>query len=102
MATVVKKFNTATTGALPAVATARPANKFTLQVKGVAVAATSWTVLLEGSLDGVNFTTLATHNATDGSTIFAVDKVCSWVRPNCTALTLGSATSINVFVGAMN
>jgi hypothetical protein len=36
----------------------------------------------------------------DGTTVFIVDKPCAWVRVNVTALTLGSATSLSVFVTA--
>lgn len=75
-------------------------NKYAIQVKGVGGSLTSWTVTLEGSLDGVNWTTLATHNANDGSTVFAVDKPCLAIRATVSALSLNTATSITVTIAA--
>jgi hypothetical protein len=80
------------------IALAGGARSFGLEVKGVGAAPTSWSVNLEGSLDGVNWTALLTHNAGDGSTQWAVDKPVSQVRVNVTALTLGGASAINVNV----
>lgn len=84
-------------------ATSHPYATYAIQVKGVAGAASSWSVTLEGSLDGVNYTTIATHNATDGSTVWeTTGKPTLFVRPNVGALTLGgSATSITVIVVAV-
>jgi hypothetical protein len=72
------------------------ARSFALQVKGVGAAPTSWTVNLEGSIDGVNWTLLVAHNSVDGSTVWAVDKPVTQVRVNVSALVLGGATAINV------
>jgi hypothetical protein len=73
-------------------------NRYAIQVKGEGAAATTWSVTLEGSLDGKNWTTLATHSATDGSTVFAIDKPCLAVRATVGTLTLGSATAIDVYL----
>ena len=59
---------------------------------------TSWSLNLEGSLDGVNWTVLATHSTTIGSTIFAVDKPVTFLRVNVTALSLNTAPSISCYV----
>lgn len=99
MNTRVDNFTATGKGTIVAVTDA-PTSQYAIQVKGVAVGATSWTVLLEGSLDGVNFTTILTHNATDGSTVVSGSTLSPYLyfRSNCTALSLGSATSINVTI----
>lgn len=79
-----------------------PFATYAVSVKGASAAATSWTVLLEGSLDAVNWTTITTHNATDGSTVWeTTGKPAMFVRPNVTALSIGSAVSIAVIVVAV-
>lgn len=89
-----------TTGALDTLSA--PADevfaKFAIQIKGTGGVPTSWSVTLEGSLDGVNWTTLATHNANDGSLVQAVDKPCTHFRGNVGAVTLGPASDINVLI----
>jgi hypothetical protein len=80
-------------------ASANPLKHFGLQVKGTGAAATAWTVVLEGSLDNANWTTILTHqNGTDadGSTKWTgtQDAPCLYVRTRCTALTLGGATNV--------
>lgn len=78
-----------------------PPAHFAIQVKGTGAAPTSWSVNLEGSLDGTNWTTLITHSATDGSTQWsaaATPRPVTHFRSNCTALTLGTATNIVVRV----
>lgn len=105
-----KKFSAAATSTLPVADASSPGylvapggtlfNRYAIQVKGVGGTLTSWSVLIEGSLDGLNWTTLATHSATDGSTVNAVDKPVDKIRVNVSALSLGTATSINVFIAA--
>lgn len=75
-----------------------PFATYAVQVKGTGGAPTSWIVLLEGSLDNANWTTIITHNATDGSTSTdSTGKPFLFVRTNVTALTLGgSATDIKI------
>jgi hypothetical protein len=102
-ASVIKAFTgITTTGVQPQMLSAQgtPFNIYSVQVKGVAAAPTSWSVTLEGSNNGVDFTVLITHTTPDGSTQFAVDKPCVFIRVNVGALSLGSATSIGVFVAA--
>src|ERR1043165_1977149 len=97
MAAVIKRYPTnTTTGAKEAVAMPGPVHKYEVQLKGVGAAPTSWTLTLEGSLDGVNFSTLITHNAGDGSTQWTTEKPCLYVRANLSALSLGSATSVDI------
>lgn len=72
------------------------AHKFAVQVSIPSGAITSWSVTLEGSIDGVNWTVLITHAATIGSTQWVVDKPVSFVRVNVGALTLNTAPSITV------
>lgn len=79
-------------------------SRFAIQVKGSPDPLSSWTVTLEGSLDGTNFTTLLTHNSGDGSVVFMADsaspKPVRYLRVNVSALTLGPATSALVNVVA--
>jgi hypothetical protein len=102
MAAVTKNYTgLTTTGTFPPVgAPGVPFEKYSIQAKGVGAAPTSWTAVLEGSLDSTNWTALITHNASDGSTSFAVDKPCNFVRLNLSALSLGSATAINIYLAA--
>lgn len=104
MSSVTKAFSAAATGTQATLASpgSSPFATYAVQVKGVAVAASAWTVLLEGSIDGANWTTIATHNATDGSIVWeTTGKPTFFVRVNVSALTLGSAASINVTVLAV-
>lgn len=76
-----------------------PLRVFALQVKGTGAIPTLWTVVLEGSLDGTNFSTLMTHvTATgDGAVLWATGAApVLYLRSRCTALTLGPATNITV------
>jgi hypothetical protein len=74
-----------------------PFATYAIQVKGTGAAPSSWSVTLEGSFDRVNWSTLITHNAGDGSTQWeTTGKPCGHVRANVGALTLGSATNIVV------
>lgn len=83
-----------------------PVKYFSIQVTGTGAGATSWTVVLEASLDGVNFTTIMTHsNTTDsnGSTAWTPQPVpASYFRSRVSALSLGSATNIVVQIVGMN
>jgi len=77
-----------------------PVQSFSIEVEGIAVAATSWTVVLEGSLDNENYTTLLTHNTATGNKEILYSGATlypsRYFRSRCSALTLGSATSIDV------
>lgn len=88
------------TGAGASTAVRPDQSKFaSIQVKGTGGAATGWTVVLQGSLDGTNWTNIRTHGTADGDgvVLFAGDNIprpVAFVRLNVTALTLGTATNI--------
>jgi hypothetical protein len=68
-----------------------------VQVTGAGIVPTSWSVFLEGSLDGVNFSTIFTStDAIKQGVIWggAIDAPALYIRSNCAALVLGSATNI--------
>ena len=77
-----------------------PLSVFSIAVKGTGGVATIWTALLEGSLDGTNFTTILAHtNVTgDGLSLFigASAAPSRYFRSRCSALTLGPASNIVV------
>lgn len=59
----------------------------------------SFTILLEGSLDGQTWTTLATLNNTAGETQWTTGSVQFLsLRARCTAVTGGSSPTVNVYV----
>ena len=83
----------------------KPKTKFTLKVIGTGATPTAWSVVLEGSLDDTDYTTILTHasgaetNAElkySGASNFAV----SYFRSRVVSLTLGSATDIVVSIYA--
>lgn len=87
-------------------ATDSPVSSFALQVTGTGAAPTSWTVILEGTLDGTTFTEIMRHDNvqdSNGVTKFsgALRYPCNQFRTRCSALTLGSATDIVVQLLAM-
>ena len=102
MAAVTKNYTGLTTTRTfpPVGAPGVPFTKYAIQAKGVGAAPTSWTAILEGSLDSTNWTTLISHTTPDGSTQFAVDKPATSVRLNLSTLSLGPATAINVYIAA--
>lgn len=73
---------------------------FALQVSGTGGTATLWTVLLEGSLDNLTFTTLltSTQALANGTIIWSGTNLmpCLYFRSRVTSLTLGPATDIVV------
>lgn len=87
----------------------KPCSKFSLQVKGTGAAATAWNVLLEGSLDGTNYTTILQHSSAnplganaDGSTVWTEAGPFFYFRSRSAAtLTLGSATNIVATIAGM-
>lgn len=74
-----------------------PFSKFTIVVSATGTI-TSWTVILEGSIDAINFTTIATHTNLIGNNISIFSGVnltpCLYFRTKCTALVLGIGTNI--------
>ena len=73
-----------------------------IAVKGTGAVSKSWTVLLQGSLDNVNFSTILTHSTTtgDGAVLWSgsVLSTALHFRINVTSLNLGSASNIVVRV----
>ena len=83
----------------------QPVKHFGLQVKGTGAAATAWNIILEGSLDGTNYTQILQHATTGNSPPFgeSADGVTLWVQAgpflyfrsrSAATLTLGSATNV--------
>lgn len=94
-----QKFTTTGTGAV--VENLLPVKRFSIQVKGVGAGATSWTADLQGSLDGVNYTTIITHATADldGVVKFdSADKPVAYIRINLSAVVLGPASALIVTV----
>jgi len=80
----------------------RPVSVFTVTVEGVGVAATSWDVRLEGSLDGTNFTQILQHTQVTGDkqSVYSGSNrnPCLFFRSRCAGLVLGAASAIKVTV----
>lgn len=81
---------------------ARPVRRFALQVKGTGAAASAWNVVIEGSLNNTQFTSILEHsnagefrNAADGETVY-IDSGVPWLyfRSRLVSITLGSATNV--------
>lgn len=74
-----------------------PFSSFSLTVKTTGAVLT-WSIILEGSIDGVNFTPIATHTNLVGNnvTIFpGVNKTpCLYFRTRCSGLALGLGTNV--------
>lgn len=75
-----------------------PLQTFTLQVVGTNGTPVLWSVLLEGSLDGTNFTTIlrSTDALGNGTALFSGGSLYPvlYYRIRCASLTLGLATNI--------
>lgn len=68
---------------------------WSLQVQGDHVP-TSFTVVLQGSLDGLNWTTLISHATAAGGVLLPADatpRPVRWIRLNCTAVVLGASAT---------
>jgi hypothetical protein len=94
-------YTTAANGTTVDVST-RPCRRFALQVNGTGAAASAWNVVLEGSLNNSQFTTILEHsnagefrNAADGETVY-FDTAVPWLyfRSRLVSITLGSATNV--------
>jgi hypothetical protein len=86
---------------------AAPVKIFSIEVKGTGASATSWQVVLEGSLDNVNFTTILNHVNTfvgDGQVLYsgAALGASLYFRSRCVSVVLGGATNIVVTILGMN
>jgi hypothetical protein len=82
-----------------------PRQWFGVQVKGTGASATSWTVNLQASLDGTNYSTVLTHantTDTDGSIAWiSTPAPALYFRSSVSAVVLGSATNIVVTIVGM-
>lgn len=78
------------------------ARRYSLQVIGDPVAATAWSVDLEGSLDGVHFDTILTHTTGtgDGKIWWSGNQQfpALFMRAKVNTLTLGSASKLIVWI----
>ena len=77
----------------------RPCKAFALQVKGTGASPGAWSIVLEGSLDGTNYTTMLTHVSgtnSDGAVAWSSAALMPalYVRSRCVSLTLGGATNV--------
>ena len=77
-------------------------SKFSLQVTGTGAVPTTWTVILEGSLDNVNFTPIITHTQVSGNALILSTGSSffpmTFYRTRCSVLVLGAATNIVALV----
>lgn len=93
-------FVAAGNGTIISVATS-PVKYYAIQVKQTGVV-TSWDVRLEGSLDGVNFTTILTHTKVigDGEVVYIGALTASnlYFRSRCNAIVLGGGANIVVTI----
>ena len=90
-----------TTGNGVTVSAPLPASNFALQCISVGGIATTWTIILEGSIDGVTFSTLITHTNITGDSVTlwtSTPAPCRSFRSRCSSLTLGPATSVTAQV----
>ncbi len=83
-----------------------PVQSYSIEVCGEGGSLASWDVLLQGSLDGVHFTTFMTHSSgslaecattSSGASLFPY----SYVRVSCDSLGLGTASDALVLVNGL-
>jgi len=80
-----------------------PLSRFSLNVAGVNGIALSWEVVLEGSLDGITFSTILTHTQLAvglGLTISSGgnSNPSLYIRSRCISVSLGSASAIKATI----
>ena len=82
--------------------TLNPLKVFSIQARGVGATATSWTIVLEGSLDNINFTTILSHTNVVGDGVVLYSGTLSfptlYMRSRCTAVVLGASTGITTTI----
>jgi len=75
-----------------------PLKSFSLQAVGSGGTPTLWTAILEGSIDGVNFDTLATSTNVIGINVIvslgSTTVPVRYIRPRITVLTLGGSSGL--------
>lgn len=72
-----------------------PMSKFAIMVDRTAGAA-AWTVNLEGSIDGTNWSTLVAASATDGALAWVVDRPVDRIRYN--VVTVGASNTLTIVI----
>lgn len=75
-----------------------PIKQFAIQVEQTGVV-TGWTVRLQTSIDGINFTNILIHTLSTGAGQILYSTTASpalYFRANCSGLTLGLGTNITV------
>lgn len=79
-----------------------PVKSYSVQVTSVGLAASSWDVRLEGSLDGIKYTQILQHTTAsgDGAVVYSGASMApsTFFRSRVAGLLLGTATSINVSI----
>lgn len=67
---------------------------------------TSWTIVLEGGLDGTNFSTILTHTGIIGTGVNVFSGTsrspCFYFRSRCVAIVLGAGTSVTTTILGMS
>ena len=98
-ATTVDTYTIPATGTI--VSNTVPHRGFAVQVKGTSAPATAWNIVVEGSIDGINYTTILTHTEAlgenilwSGANLYAVLKY----RSRLVSVTLTPATNIKVTI----
>ena len=79
----------------------KPQKYFSIQVKGTGAAADAWSIILEGSLNNSNFTTIVTHGTADGDGAVKVATAVFpvlYFRSRLDTVTLGGASNIVVTI----
>ena len=78
---------------------------FAIQVTGTGATATAWNVVIEGSLNGTNYTTILSHTEAtgNGQILFSSANLypCVYTRSRVVSLTLGPATNIVVYIAGV-
>lgn len=88
------------TGAGSALALETVMSKFTVQTV-ITGAPTTVSITLDGSLDGVNWTVLATSASTTGDQQTVVDKPQKYLRANVATFTGGTSPTATVYLAAL-
>jgi len=95
---------TATGNGTPLDMTLSPQNMYALQVVVPSGIPVLWTVILEGSLDGLNWDTLISHTEALGiaKIVFSPSPPTSWMRFRVPVLSLGTSSKITAYALAMD
>lgn len=98
-------YSQTTTGASSSLKNDSGAKFFTIQVKGRAAGATSWTVNLEGSNNGTNWSTIVSHGTVDTDGVIKNSGATPWpaafLRLHVSSVTMGSAGYLDIYVNGV-